>query len=419
MLETAAKVDRFTQMRDGYAGLIPRFKGTCDENYFSFLAQYYTDVIEAKEKGRPVGQYNLYAPVELYYALGITPYLQCHMSAIGPGLWDCTEYLELAQGFGIANEFCSFEKLRMGFILADAVPKADFMISSNLYCTASIKTVGIASEQQNIPNFLIDAPYSESEEAIAYYKGQLARALEFLEEKTGKKVAPDRLREVAGRSWEAIERFRKVIGLRKRVPAPVSFVHAAKCNDMLNLGAGTQGPLDYLQKLYEESMAHVEAGQGAIPDERHRVAWWGATPFFDPKISRWLAERHGAAIVVDNFTLLPPAFPPDEPQMDPLKYLARKTLGMSIARLSRPYELAEECVIRTTRESQADCSVIFTSLGCKQLSGLTRLMKDSMSLQLGIPTLVIDGDYCDYRVASSSLIRSRLDEFFTTVVAKG
>lgn len=416
MPETLIKVDRLKSLTDGYRGLIQRFKGTSDEKYFSFLAEYYTDVLEAREKGLPMGQYNLYAPVELYYALGIIPYLQCHTSAVGPGLWDCTEYLELAQGFGIANEFCSFEKLRMGYILADCFPKADFMISSNLYCTASIKTLGIASEYQNIPNFLIDAPYSDDEESVTYYRGQLQKALEFLEEKTGKKLDPERLQEVAQLSRDAVDLFRQIIQLRRIVPSPLPFVHAAKCNDAINLGAGTPQTVMYLQNLKEEVEARVAAGQGAIAQERHRVAWWGAMPFFDPKLSRWLADRHGVAVVADNFTLLPPSFSPEEPLADPLRYIARKTLGMSIARLSRPYDGVRADLVKTTRENQADCAVIFTSLGCKQLSGLTRLMKDSMSEELGLPTLVIDGDYCDYRVVSSAQIRGKVDEFFTAVV---
>ena len=417
MSETVAKADLLRTLTDGYIGLIQRFKGTSDEKYFSFLADCYTNVLESREKNLPMGQYNLYAPVELFYAMGITPYLQCHTSAVGPGLWDCTEYLELAQGFGIANEFCSFEKLRMGYILADCFPKADFMISTNLYCTASIKTLGIASEYQGIPNFLIDAPYSDDEESVTYYRGQLEKALVFMEEQTGKKLDPERLKEVAQHSWEAVELFRQILQQRHFVPCPVPFVHAVKCNDAVNLGAGTLKAVEYLKCLKKEVEARAAAGQGAIASERHRVAWWGALPFFDPKLSRWLAETHGVAIVADNFTIMSAdSISPEEPLEDPLRYIARKTLGMSIARLSRPYSGVGADLVETARKNRVDCSVIFTSLGCKQLSGLTRLIKDSMSEELGLPTLVIDGDYCDYRVVSSAQIRAKVDDFFTAVV---
>jgi benzoyl-CoA reductase/2-hydroxyglutaryl-CoA dehydratase subunit BcrC/BadD/HgdB len=417
MPETAAKVEILRSLTDGYIGLIQRFKGTSDEKYFSFLADYYTNVLEVKKTGLPLGQYNLYAPVELCYGMGIVPYLQCHTSAVGPGLWDCTEYLELAQGYGIANEFCSFEKLRMGYILADCFPRADLMISTNLYCTASIKVLGIASEYQDVPNFLIDAPYSDDEESVTYYRGQLQKALEFMEEKTGKKLDMDRLREVARLSHEAVELYRQILQLRHAAPCPLPFVQAVKGNDAINLGAGTAEAVDYLKCVKGEVEARAEAGQGGVADERHRVAWWGAIPFFDPKLSRWLADTHGVAIVADNFTILSPTpLPSEEPLDDPLRYIARKTLGMSIARLSRPYNRIREDLIEMTRKNQADCSVIFTSLGCKQLSGLTRLMKDSMSEDLGLPTLVIDGDYCDYRVVSSAQIRAKVDEFFTAVV---
>ena len=145
MQEVAVKQNLIEKQAESYAKVYQRFKDNpkaqSDTVYYKFLNQYYSNILQARETDQPLGQHNLFGPVELFYAMDIVPYLQCHLSAVGPALWDCTEYFELAQGFGIAPEFCSFEKLRIGYILADSITKPDFILGTNLYCTGSMKTI--------------------------------------------------------------------------------------------------------------------------------------------------------------------------------------------------------------------------------------------------------------------------------------
>jgi benzoyl-CoA reductase/2-hydroxyglutaryl-CoA dehydratase subunit BcrC/BadD/HgdB len=416
MPEVALKPNLIQKQAESYKHVYQRFKDNpktqSDALYYKFLYQYYTNILQARETNQPLGQHNLYGPVELFYAMDIVPYLQCHLSAVGPALWDCTEYFELAQGYGIAPEFCSFEKLRIGYMLAEAITKPDFIVGSNLYCTGSMKSMLMAAQNWNIPYFIIDAPYSRDEAAIDYYAEQMKRAVAFLEAQTGKKMDYDRLRDLTQKSKKCFDYFRQIVELRKLVPSPVSFVNAAKGNDMLDLGAGTDMVVEYFEKLLGEIHARQTEGIPAVPDERLRIAWWGAIPNFDPKIVRWLSEEHKANIVADLFTVLGPLVETDEHLTDPLKYIARKTLSFPVARLSGRFSDVSQDITRIAQETKIDACIIYTSLGCTQISGIRKIYRDATSENLGLPTFILDGDYCDSRVISPQQIRAKLDEFF-------
>jgi benzoyl-CoA reductase/2-hydroxyglutaryl-CoA dehydratase subunit BcrC/BadD/HgdB len=417
MQEVALKTNLIKKQAESYEKVYQRFKDDpktqSDALYYKFLNQYYSNIIQARETSQPLGQHNLFGPVELFYAMDIVPYLQCHLSAVGPALWDCTEYFELAQGYGIAPEFCSFEKLRVGYMLADAITKPDFIVGSNLYCTASIKSMLMAAENWDIPYFIIDAPYSRDEAAIDYYGGQMKKAVAFMEDQTGRKMDYDRLRELTQKSKKCFDYFRQLVELRKLASSPVSFVNAAKANDMLGLGAGTDMVVEYLGKLLAEVHARQADGIPAVPGERLRIAWWGGIPGFDPKIIRWLAKDHGVNIVIDGFSLIGPLIETDEHLADPLKYIARKTLSFPVARFSGRFSDVSQDITRVARESKIDACIIYTSLGCTQISGIQKIYRDAISEKLGLPTFVLDGDYCDSRVVSAQQIRAKLEEFFS------
>lgn len=416
MQELALKQNLIERQAESYKQVYQRFKDNpkaqSDAVYYKFLHQYYSNIIQARETNQPLGQHNLYGPVELFYALDIVPYLQCHLSAVGPALWDCTEYFELAQGYGIAPEFCSFEKLRIGYMLSGSITKPDFIVGSNLYCTGSMKTMLMAAQNWDIPYFIIDAPYARDEAAIDYYAGQMKKAVDFLEGQTGKKMDYDRLRELTQKSKKCFDYFRQMVDLRKLLPSPVSFVNTAKGNDMLELGGGTDMVVEYFEKLADEIDTRQAEGIPAVPGERLRVAWWGAIPNFDTKIVRWLAQDYGVNIVVDLFTLLGPLFETDEHLTDPLKYIARKTLSFPVVRLSGRFSDVSQDITRVAQESHIDACIIYTSLGCTQISGIRKVYRDAVSEKLGVPTFILDGDYCDSRVISGHQIRARLGEFF-------
>jgi hypothetical protein len=57
-------------------------------------------------------------------------------------------------------------------------------------------------------------------------------------------------------------------------------------------------------------------------------------------------------------------------------------------------------------------------VACKANWAITKLVKDRIRDELGIPTLVLEVDLFDERFLSSEGIQARFDEFFATVLGQ-
>jgi hypothetical protein len=57
--------------------------------------------------------------------------------------------------------------------------------------------------------------------------------------------------------------------------------------------------VDYLTELRDELQERVNAGIGAVKDERFRVMWSSFTPFFDPTLMNFMQQKYGAVNVCD------------------------------------------------------------------------------------------------------------------------
>ena len=55
-------------------------------------------------------------------------------------------------------------------------------------------------------------------------------------------------------------------------------------------------------------------------------------------------------------------------------------------------------------------------LGCKNMWAVSKLLKDKLADEVGIPTMIVEADLCDGRVFSSDGIRAQLSDFFNTML---
>ncbi|MBI2876730.1 MAG: 2-hydroxyacyl-CoA dehydratase [Candidatus Tectomicrobia bacterium] len=127
----------------------------------------------------------------------------------------------------------------------------------------------------------------------------------------------------------------------------------------------------------------------------------------------WMAEEHGAAIVMDTFNAL--ASSEGMTTEDPIDYLARASYRGYLARTSYGDMAAGgtvKDVIQMCKEYRADGVIFFAHFACKQYCGMLRLYADGIREEAGIPTLTLDGDLLDPRVVSGAQMRNRLNEFF-------
>ena len=82
--------------------------------------------------------------------------------------------------------------------------------------------------------------------------------------------------------------------------------------------------------------------------------------------------------------------------------LSHFLLGKIENRINAIQEMAEDYKI--------DGVILFSHWGCRQSNGGARIIKDSLK-EIGIPTLVLDGDCVDQNNSSKGQIKTRMQGF--------
>jgi len=171
---------------------------------------------------------------------------------------------------------------------------------------------------------------------------------------------------------------------------------------------GTQITIDYYKALLKEMKERIDAGIGAIPDERYRLLWDNLPVWYR---TRWLSEKfaaYGACLVADTYT---------SAWCGSLKYLKEDDFLDSMAEgYSRIYlnigvdEMAEN-VLQMIDKYDVDGLVMHSNRSCKPYSLGQYDIQKIIQQKRGIPTLLIEADMVDERSFSESQVETRIDAF--------
>ena len=149
--------------------------------------------------------------------------------------------------------------------------------------------------------------------------------------------------------------------------------------------------------------------------------WIGAYPFFDLRISDWLAKEHGTVVVGDFFDAY--CFNAKlgawyEKVTDPYEFMARKALNYPGARCCQQFEDYMPDIVEFCKQANVDTAAFYGNFGCKSVGLLRRAWVDRLRDECGIKTVLIDGDILDPRVNSIDGIQTQFNEFFAVLDRK-
>jgi hypothetical protein len=171
--------------------------------------------------------------------------------------------------------------------------------------------------------------------------------------------------------------------------------------------------LDFVEAFYQETKEKVEKGEGAIPEERHRLLWLGGMPYYDYRLIDWMEQEFGTVIVLDGTNLFPHQKVPLN-LADPIHCLAEMLVysqgGWGLYCDFNEFTIGP--LIQKCLEYKIDAAISFVNFGCKQFCGpLDRLLRDEFK-KIGVPKLTLDGDINDPRVAPIPQMRAKITDFF-------
>ncbi len=356
---------------------------------------------------------------ELFRAMDIHPFLgEVHPSIMCLGTPEvCWQYVDVAEEHGTPSDLCVLDKFMVGALLSDEMPRADFIVTASAPCDSSRIGYQIFEQLTDCPVYRLDAPVDDSPAAHAYYAGEIRKLVGFLEAQTGKRLDPDRLREVCEESNRATEALLELFELKRARPCPhPGSVTFSSYMAILN-SLGSPGLTRYLEFLRDDAAQAVRNGRGAVADEKHRVLWYYVPVTFDLDMITWLQENFQAAVIIDLLSSFFRQEPIDTTNVDTMLLgLARRGLEATMGRLRVNATTLTERFLRDYADFGADCVVFPAPVGCKHVWVWLNLLREVCREQ-GIPICAFDLDWMDSRVRPVDSIRATIEEFFTTVMA--
>lgn len=340
---------------------------------------------------------SIFTPCELLQCFGIHPMLAEAMASYINGAKAESGFITYAQNVGIPETFCSYHKVLLGGILSDVIPKPRFIFHTSLVCDANCLTFRKAAEHWQIPQFFLDIPYDQTEEAVAYVEMQLREFASFLEEEMGQPLDEEALcARVAssGRSLAALERSQ----------------HAKKDKYLSN---------DLTDEMYEVFANHVLLGMPEVerfanqleqdldkagPSKGVRLLWMHVIPYYQPDLRTLLNFSDRCQIVACDMNY--DAFCETDPSQ-PFTSMARRLVQDSF---NGPADRRIEKSLAMCRDLDVDGVVYFCHWGCKQTLSAAQNAKQKLEAS-GYPTLILDGDGCDANNTSNGQIMTRMEAF--------
>lgn len=373
------------------------------------------------DSNNPVCYGSLFLPYEMFYALGLTPFLPEVMAGFTAGLNLTSRTLQEASSKWYSQDLCTFHRSASGAVELDLFPEPDFIITTNLACDAAQKSFYIDSLKYNIEKnfYLIDVPYHNSEKSLQYLTGQIKKIYFDICKKTGKNPDMSRFSEIINLSNEFREWAIKVNNLRKVLTDYPPFYNGLNFILPFHGLAGTKEAVILYRQMYREFKEYLDRqnASSAASNKRSaerksikRILWLHLKPYYKNEIFDMLDSENCRVVFEEMNYVYWPELDPDRP----FESLARKMLSHFLAgSIDRRIDM----ITRAAGEYRADGAILFSHWGCRQSNGAARIIKDSLK-KINIPTLVLDGDCVDKNNSSQGQVKTRLQGFIEILKSK-
>lgn len=416
------RLEKMITTLDGLVESLKRTSGARQSElyYYEVLKNFYNDIYNNYLSGDPIVHTGIFAPMELYKAMGIAPYSP-EFDALFTVLMNPEEairFIDRGEATGVTKEVCSAHRMGLGMMAEDLAPPPTVVVSSSAPCDVTNFTYEIYSKYYNCPAFLIDTPYGYGDYQMAYYKKEMQSLIGFLEENTGKTLDYQKLQTMIECSSMGYEYWDKINALRKNIPNPIKSRETTRDFAVTILGAGSPDSIKFFEARYQELQEMVAQKKGVVSEEKYRITWLYVLPYFDLSIADWMEEKYGAVIVVDLFS-----YASQEVDMsdisDPLAFLAKKPYkGGLVKSAYGPYHApsAKGDFLKMCTEYHSDAVIMLAHWGCKQYCGLAKLLSDDIKEEVSLPMMILDADILDPRIVSSPRVKAKLEEFFSSII---
>jgi len=391
-----------------------------------YVKKFYEDAHRVKAENRPIAWVTSTFPIETLQAMDIVAVWPENYASVCAARQVSVELCELAEQEGFSRDLCSYSRCVLGSMFGygkelpeGGLPKPDFLVTTSCACDTHLKWFQVASRLYKAPLFLLDVPYNIGggdsthldKTHIEFYMSQLEELFPFLEKQTDMKLDIDRLRETLSISNWTSQLWMDIQDLRRTIPSPMDARDAFSAVFFMLCMPGSHLAVDFYTQLRDELREKARDGIGVVEDERFRLVWDNLPLWFNLRIFEYL-NGLGAVVVAEVFShTWSGSLDPSKP----LESLARKYLpNMANSSIKRRIDIISSLV----KDFHANGVILPTNRGCRMMSIGETIVRDAVYKQLGVPSLIIDVDSSDWRVAGEAQVKERFSTFIETLRMK-
>ncbi len=385
------------------------------------VGEYYLECLAAKQEGRPVGWMPpMNGAIEIFYAMGLQPVFPENWSPVCAAFGLTPQNFEVSANLGYSRDLCGYLRNIIGYVYGlmnepdtplGGLPEPDLLLSPGGGCVPVMKI--FHALERRFPEaavFRADLPQVALAEIrphhVDYAVHEMQRLIDFLTETTGRKLEPDRLREVVSLSDQACRLWDEIMTYRKCIPAPFS---AAEIGIMFVMVTrqGTQVAVDFLTRVRDELRERAQNGIGVIENEKIRLFWDNIPLWYNMGLFNYF-EKTGGVVVAETYSAAwSLRLDPDQP----LRSLALKSLKSYPLVSCVSVDTRKQMVLKACREYHIDGVVFHRNKSCVPISLGQMDIRRALEKDLGIPSVIIDADHMDAGNFSTEQFRTRVDAF--------
>lgn len=386
---------------------------TSKEMMDQIMKSHYEGAREAKQRGEPVCWSTSIAPQELLQAMDIvTVYPENHAAAIGARK-AAPELIARTEANGYSIDLCSYARVNLAYseVLhseAENIPAPDLLFCSSNICHTVIKWYENLSVSLGVPLVMIDMPFNHTDEIephnVQYMVEQIEHAITQLEEITGRKLDPNRLREVMEISNETADWWQKATALGACKPSPLKGFDMFNYMGVMVCDRGSKAGRDMFKRWYEELKEKAENGVGPFPDqeEEFRVLWDGIACWPHLGATYKPLKNQGINMVTSTY-----------PKSWTIKYetgdiagLAKVYSGNVYANRNLNYDI--DNFVSIVNRHDLDGIIFHSNRSCKLMDFRQYEVQRRVEELTGVPSIIFDGDQTDPRSFSSAQYETRV-----------
>jgi len=392
------------------------------------IAMSLADIRRQKAEGLPIAWCSVLAPKEILFSMDVATMYGNVLGAYSTIFGHSAKYCQAAEDEGISRDVCSVARCSLGVLCCDdrdeffesAYAEPDIVIGSTFPCMTESKTFVNVARRFNKPSYVIDVPLNTwgdeiPQYAIKYVAGQLQGLIDFLVAH-GYRFDMDKLKEEVAFTKKLNALLEEIEKLKMAVPHPIkAFDNVIAMTTPLAIQKSGR---DYgmFERLRDQLRERVEAGIGIVEHEKLRLLWLGLPPLFNFPMLNY-PERHGAVVVKSLVEFLVGFHvPPD--LLDPERPLESIALAHLASPANPPSRRAVDYFVKVAKDYQVDGVVSVIMRSCGLVPGMQRQLKEAIYRETGVPTLMFDLDGGDQREYDDAAVKSHLDAFVETLLAR-